>query len=152
MQDMMKKMKKKEGHMPEHEKNAKMSVLSHLRDMAQQAMGDKLHGVKKVSVMSDSSEGLKHGLEKAHEMVEGSPEEASDTPDGDETSPEHMDQSSHGEQKDPYENLESSEGGAEQDGEHHPMPEDSLHHSPEDVDAHIAHLQSLKKHMMKKKS
>lgn len=61
--------KEKEGKMREPEKNAKMSVLSHLRDMAQESMGSKLKGLKKVSVASDSPEGLEKGLDKAKEII-----------------------------------------------------------------------------------
>ena len=128
MQDMLKKMKKKEGSMSPHEKNAKMSVLSHLRDMAQEAMGGKLKGVKKVSVMSDSPEGLQHGLEAAHEMVEHK----------DEMSPDHMETEPHEESEDPYENLE--------DEQEEKAPHEMSHSELAD---HISKLQELHKSMRK---
>lgn len=65
-----KNMKKKEG-MSDVEKEAKMNVVRSLRDQASEMMGDKL---KKVSVMSDSPEGLKQGLAKAQEIVQHKPE------------------------------------------------------------------------------
>lgn len=69
LHDKMKKMLSKKRDLPEHEKNAKMDVVKHLRDMASDAMGDKLDGLKKVSVMSNSPEGLAHGLDKAKQIV-----------------------------------------------------------------------------------
>jgi hypothetical protein len=53
------------------EMGAKKSVLQELRaDMAEK-MGSKLGGLKKVSVAAPDSEGLKKGLEKAEDLVEG---------------------------------------------------------------------------------
>ncbi len=83
---MMKDKKAGMGKMSPVEQNAKMSVLNHLRDMANEELGGKLKGIKKVSVMSDSPKGLETGLDKAKELVdpkagmhegmpEGSPEE-----------------------------------------------------------------------------
>jgi hypothetical protein len=69
------KQAKEKGPMPEPEKKAKMDVMKNLSEMAGSAMKDKLKGLKKVSVSSDSKEGLEAGLEKAQEMVEdGAPE------------------------------------------------------------------------------
>lgn len=74
MDKFNKLMKKKKGsEMSDMEKNAKMGVLGELRDMASGAMGDKLHNLKKVSVMSDSKEGLEKGLEKAQDIVDQAP-------------------------------------------------------------------------------
>lgn len=52
-------------------KEAKLGVLKHLSDMASEAMTGKLGGLKKVTVASDSKDGLKKGLDKAEELVEG---------------------------------------------------------------------------------
>ena len=49
---------------------AKKKVVSAIRDWAKGEMGNKLKGMQKVTVASDSPEGLKKGLEKAEEMVE----------------------------------------------------------------------------------
>jgi hypothetical protein len=119
MHEMMKKMKGKEKKMPGHEKDAKMSVLSHLRDMAQESMSGKLGGLKKVSVMSDKPEGLEQGLDKAKELVKhmGNEEES---PEG-----------------------EASESLEEEASEDEMSPdEESL--SPEEIDSQIAHLVELK--------
>jgi cbb3-type cytochrome oxidase cytochrome c subunit len=128
MEHMLKKMKKKgeESSMPEHEKQAKMSVLSHLCDMAQESMGSKLHGLKKVSVMSDSKEGLDEGLDKAHQVLKQMPEE--------EESPEE-------------ESLESPE---QEMSEGHDMAPGEEECSPEELDAKIAHLQMLKQKHLKR--
>jgi hypothetical protein len=118
-----------------HEKDAKMKVLSHLRDMAQESMGHKLGGLKKVSVMSDSSEGLEKGLSKAQELTK----EHLENEDA-QMAPEMMDTSPHRESEDRYENLEEELGG---------IDEESEEMSSEDIDAKIAHLQSLKNSMRK---
>lgn len=71
---MMKLFAKKKASgdmMDDNEKNAKLSVLQHLHDMAKSAMGDKLHGLGKVEVASDSPEGLESGLEHAHDLLKG---------------------------------------------------------------------------------
>lgn len=61
---LMKKKDKKGSMMPEHERDAKMSVLEHVRDMAQDMMKGKLDGMKKVTVASDSPDGLKEGFKR----------------------------------------------------------------------------------------
>lgn len=72
---MFEKMKKKgkEKDMDELHKSAKMDAVSEMRDMAAEAMKGKLDGLKKVSVASDSKEGLQKGLEKAKELVNKGP-------------------------------------------------------------------------------
>jgi len=64
------------------DKEAKMNVLRHLHQMMSSAMGDSLKHMndedhpleenmplKKVTVASDSKEGLQHGLQKAEDLV-----------------------------------------------------------------------------------
>src|ERR1035441_3143084 len=65
--------KKGSKPMSENEKHAKIGVLGDLKKMAEDAMGDHMSGMKKVSVMSDSKEGLKHGLDTAKHVM-SSPE------------------------------------------------------------------------------
>lgn len=64
--------KKKKGgkELSDVERDAKMSVVKHLKSLAGDEMSNRLKGMKKVSVSSDSPEGLKAGLEKAEEMVD----------------------------------------------------------------------------------
>jgi hypothetical protein len=73
---LMDKQKKKGDGLSDMQKEAKMSVVKSMSDMASQAMRSGLKdGVaKKVSVMSDSDEGLKKGLEKAEEIIEQKPD------------------------------------------------------------------------------
>ena len=66
---MKMEMKKKGSPLTENEKKAKMHVVKAMRDMAEQAMGEKLNGLKKVTVASNDKEGLKAGLEKAKELI-----------------------------------------------------------------------------------
>jgi hypothetical protein len=80
---MMKKLlekKKSKGMLSDEESSAKMSVLKNLRGKSNESLAEKLKGAKKVSVMSDSEEGLKAGLDKAKEIVESEPSEL-DSPD-----------------------------------------------------------------------
>jgi hypothetical protein len=51
------------------EKKAKMDAIGEMRGAASEMMGDKMAGLKKVSVMSNSKEGLAHGLDKAKQVV-----------------------------------------------------------------------------------
>jgi|ERR1035437_1477312 hypothetical protein len=69
--DQMKRLKDKKGMKKMHpiERNAKMDVIGHMRDMADDAMGNKLKGLNKVTVASDSPQGLRHGLNKANSLM-----------------------------------------------------------------------------------
>jgi hypothetical protein len=90
--------KKKEGReMSPEEQSAKMNVLKDLKSQMSKHMAD---GIKKVTVASDSPEGLKEGLEKAEDLVESklSPEspdmeDSEDSEDEEEmvASPEEID-------------------------------------------------------------
>jgi hypothetical protein len=61
------KSKAKEGkYLSESDKAAKMDVMKEMKGMADEYMGD---DVKKITVASDSKEGLEAGLEKAKEVV-----------------------------------------------------------------------------------
>ena len=122
-------MKGKESKMSSHEKDAKMGVLSHLRDMAQESMGSKLHGLKKVSVMSDNPEGLESGLSKAQELVK------------------HLEEGSSEEESSESPEVEASEG---LDHEEMEMPSaeemdaaEPSKMSPEELDHHIECLKKL---------
>jgi hypothetical protein len=71
MKEKMLKMLAKKRDLHPAEKKAKMDVVKDLKDLASSAMSDKMDGLKKVSVMCNSKEGLKHGLEKAGQIVSG---------------------------------------------------------------------------------
>lgn len=69
----MKKLEKKGRDLDPNEKKAKLDVIKELRNQASEMMGGKLHPLKKVTVASDSEEGLKAGLQKAGDIVEHMP-------------------------------------------------------------------------------
>lgn len=71
MNNKFHKMLQKKRDMSPVEKHAKMSVLKDLKSAASEAAGDRLGHLKKVSVMSNSPEGLEEGLDKAKEMAPG---------------------------------------------------------------------------------
>lgn len=55
--------------MSDNEKKAKLAALKGAHSMASDAMKEGLNGAKKVSVMADSPEGLKKGLDLAEKVV-----------------------------------------------------------------------------------
>lgn len=129
MHDMMKKLLEKKAlngkMLPDHEKEAKMSVLHELRKHMDDMMADKVGSLKKVSVMSDSKPGLEHGLDKARELIAA----------GDE-------QPDHGEPESENELLPGE--GTEDEGSLQDELSDEQSMSPEEIDAEIARLTSLK--------
>ena len=158
MNKLEKLMKKKSGHdMSEPEKHAKMSQLEQLRDMAGSAMSDKLKNMKGagVSVLSDSKEGLKQGLNKAKQILGAGHDGYNEDPSAShhklfgEGSAEH-------EAAEPLDEMQSEEnsddvlegqvdahmGAARSDGT------DSMSH--DELDKRIAHLQSLKQKLHNK--
>lgn len=116
-------LKGKSKEMDPAEKEGKLAALSSFSDMAKEAMGHKLGGVKKVTVASNTPQGLEKGLDKAKQIVghgddeslEDPTEEASETPD-----------------------MEAAEGP---DDQIQPCDE---HSSPEEIDAEIERLMALK--------
>jgi hypothetical protein len=154
----MKEDKKKKSEMSDLEKHAKMSVLKDARDMAASAMGQKLHGLKKVSVMAPDREGLAKGLHKAQELL-GSSEDDLHEPEEmpkDVDEPEDTDMSEISEHplddhhtsgpKDEME--ESSDSEAEESpiepNEMHEHYEHLEHLDPHELEKHIAHLTMMK--------
>lgn len=76
--------KKNAKPMSDVEKQAKKSVLGELSSVAKEAMGSKLNGMKKVTVASDSPEGLKKGLSMAEKLAgkeEGMEHEGMESPE-----------------------------------------------------------------------
>ncbi len=163
MQDKMSKLlekKKKDGKtMPEHEKNAKLGVMEDLHKMASDAMGSKLGGLKKVTVASDSSEGLSHGLDKAKEIMNGNEmqhglEDAEsgndrgdsvlaggEDPEGD-TSQSELAEEPHGQPMGEPQDASATHMGHHDMGKYDDMSE-------EDLDHHLQKLSALK-HKFKK--
>lgn len=76
MQDKMMRMmlnKKKQGkELSDPEKKAKLEALMGMKNLALSHMNNKLNNLKKVTVASDSPEGLKAGLHKAEDLADQS--------------------------------------------------------------------------------
>lgn len=120
--------KKKDNKMGDTEKEAKMNVVKEMRDMAASQMGEKLKGLKKVTVASDSKDGLEKGLQKAEDLLENSSE------DGEEPSEENHDLMSQ---------LENESDESE---------EDYADCSPEELDQKIKMLSELKQKKLKEQA
>lgn len=79
MHDKMMKMmmnKKKHGKtLSDSEKKSKLEALMGMKGLADSHMGNKLKNLKKVTVASNSPEGLKEGLHKAEELTDKSDDE-----------------------------------------------------------------------------
>ncbi len=156
--------------MSDHEKQAKMGVLHHLKSMAEDMMKGHMDnqppggagGMKKVSVMSDSPEGLSEGLDKAKDLVQHDPlsgQHPAEMLHGDVNSPGH---STHGSGVSSADSLDdggaySEEGDEDADEKDEAssasthdveddMPEE--HMEPHHIDAKIKHLMDLKKRKM----
>lgn len=94
MKELMKLMEKKKSGKPMDEgyKKAKMTMLQALKDDMSGMMGNEMKGMKKVTVAAPDEEGLKEGLNKAEELMEGKEELAKDDMEMDEEmSPEECD-------------------------------------------------------------
>jgi hypothetical protein len=76
------------------EQRAKSDVLSGLQSEGSEPMGEKLAGLKKVSVAAPSQEGLEQGLDKAKELLGEMPngEEDLEMKPMEECTPEEIDQ------------------------------------------------------------
>ncbi len=69
MHEKLMKMMAKKRDLSPSEKKAKMDAVHEMRGAASEMMGDKMDGLKKVSVLSDSKQGLSKGLDKAKQIV-----------------------------------------------------------------------------------
>lgn len=93
MMDMLKTKMKEKKPLSDMEKDAKLSVLGNLKDLLQKSMGSKLGEMKKVSVMADSEDALKEGLDKAKEVVDAAPEVETDSQEHEEEMKNPMEES-----------------------------------------------------------
>lgn len=146
MEKLMEK-KKSDGPMDPKYKDAKMSMLKALRDeMSGMMAGDlKSDGMKKVSVASDSKEGLESGLEKAHEMLGADDHDSNSDQLGQDEADEHDVQTHNNEFGVTPEMEEHAEEGDSVEPEH----EGEMEHELSDEDA--AHLEAiLAEHKAKK--
>lgn len=137
--EKMLKMKKDNGDgMDDVEKEAKMGVLESLKRAAMDEMGDKLKGLKKVTVASNDEEGLKEGLSHAKDVIEhGDSGMGEDSPEVDQD-----------EEHDAIEEPDMQDEGveAEHNEEHEgdSEDEDDEDFSPEGIDQKIEKLKQLK--------
>lgn len=146
--DRMKMLKEKKGSMGRMhplEQKAKMDVMDHLSKMAEDAMGDKLKGMSKVSVAADSPEGLEEGLSKAHDILGRLPEALDDS---------HLDHENfaHSENHEDGEDGMSAYPDADDDHGLEAEPatahdEDEEHEDldEEEINKRLEHLMSMKK-------
>lgn len=123
----------KRVEMKEPEKQAKLSALKEAHKLASSMMSDSLKSsrspasMKKVTIASDSKEGLKAGLDKAEDMLGEQSEEECEYCEG-----EGCPHCAMGEDE-----KSKSEGYEDEQEESEPMDEDEL-------DAKIEHLMKLK--------
>lgn len=126
----------------ETEQKASSAVLDDLRKTAQDMMKNKLTGAKKVTVASNTKEGLKKGLSKAEEIlgVDDHSEDEDSVPgklDAHQMLKEHL---QHGEESEDESAAEDLLEGPE--GELEEAESEDL--SPEAIDARIKELMALK--------
>lgn len=112
----------KDKKMSDSEKKAKLSALKEAHGMASEMMKKGLDGAKKVSISSNSKEGLKKGLEMAEDIVGEEEEEDSELS-------EKME--------------DAQEGYEDQQEESEPMDED-------EIEAKIRELMELKEKLARK--
>lgn len=154
MHDKMKKILSKKRDLHPIEKEAKMDVIKHLRDMASHEMGGKLDGLKKVSVMSDSEKGLEHGLDKAKDILTGSEFDSmknhAENPYGDYKSAmeEHADDEDNEEKGkvagyNEGGEVEDDDSDKDESEEESESPDEDM--SEEEIDTKLAELMALKK-------
>lgn len=123
------------------EKEAKLGVVSELSRQAHSMLGDKINPSKKVTVASDSKEGIKAGLAKAAGLVDHSEDPGHDP----EKIQEEADEAIPGDNGDAM-----AEGSAEEEAMESPQEEEAeleaehADKSPEELDAHIEKLIALK--------
>src|SRR6266700_1552208 len=159
MKKMLEKKKEHKGEMSPVEKDAKMGVVKAMRDMASKAMDGKLQGLKKVSVASNSAEGLKHGLEKdkeAMDSIANHSAEAENESEGEEgshgleeESPEHEAEESAEEEAAEAPEAHTANVAHEEHSmsPHHGMADD---YEEDDMNAKLEHLMKMKAKKSKK--
>lgn len=127
---LLEKKAKSQKPMSNVEKDAKLRAIHEMRKMATDEMALPLKGIKKVTVASDSPEGVKKGLEKAKEML------------GHEAGPEAhaLDEAMPG-----HEESEELETSAEHEAEGVEGEAAEEEMSPEEIQAKIDELQALLK-------
>ena len=134
--------KKKEGKtLNPLERDAKMSVMNDMKQMASDEMGDRLKGLKKVTVASDSAPGLSEDLDKAKELLGDHDQEDPDMEKLEEETGEDLDHDN--EEGEPLEHQEQVLGHEDGQEEH-----EDADLSPEEIEQKIQKLMLLKKSKM----
>jgi len=133
-EEMLKKLlnKKKDTkrEMSPHEKEAKLSVLDSMKSLAEDEMKKRLGGMKKVSVTSDTKEGLEKGLDKAKSILDQEKLMSEESKDPTEEASEDTEAMAH---------MRS------EDSEEEPMTE-------EEIDSKMRELQAMKDLLKSKRS
>lgn len=137
------------------ERDAKMSAVQTLKDFANDAMKDKMGDMKKVSVASDSKEGLVEGMEKAKDMIKGK-EGFGELPEMQDDEESDMDMAEEGDDSDkefgPY--SEANQPENHQDNKRDSPPEENSdegdHMDEESINKELERLMSMKKKYSKK--
>ena len=158
---LMKHLQKKGKKLDPMEQEAKMGVIKSLSEQAGGMMGDKVKGLKKVSIMSDSEHGLEKGLDKAKQMVHSKLDE--DHPDGlgdkaeeaEEELGEDLDKDhEEGESPEHQAKVFGKEGSPEEEASESPAEAeaegDDMSH--EEIDARMRHLMHKKSQLPPKHS
>jgi len=142
MKDKMLKMMGEKKKLSPIEVKAKTGVLEQLKKDMQDMMGEKVAGLKKVTVASSDPKGLEEGLKKAKEMIHGGDEPDSHLPEQEDES-QDMDET---------EEHELSESPEEEMSEHKDHMAMALGHDEEDEAGLDAKIQELlkKKAMLRK--
>lgn len=110
------------------EKRASLKALGDYRSEASGLMKDKMKNLKKVTVASDSKEGLEEGLEKAEDLIKGNPFASSENAN------------------DNFEDRDPEEYSSDEDE----MEEDCEDMSEQELDQKIMELMQLKERKAKK--
>lgn len=147
---LMQKLKQKGKKLNPLEQKAKMGVIKELSDQAGSMMGDKVKSLKKVSIASDSKQGLEEGLSKAQELIHGAashdPEKIQAGAELGLSSGENADEHSM-EKAEELMHDDLDNDGEEGESEEHQAKVHEDCKTPEDVDAKINELMALKEKM-----
>lgn len=153
--DNLKKLreKKKDSKMHPLEMKAKMDVVKHLQDMAHDAMGSKLKGIHKVTVASDSPEGLEHGLDKAKDVLgQGDDESEEMYAEGGMPETHPMNALHQSDEHDPIKDMEEAEDDSHDDhenfihSENEENDEDGVEEYQDADTDHLLEMDEAKKH------
>lgn len=127
------KKKKETSESTPMELHAKGSVLADLMKMLDSDGTDKLKGLQKVTVASDSKDGLKHGLQQASDIVEKGPLHAEQGEDVEDNGDDHDYES-----EDDAEHEADPELAEQHDSQNEDESDDDLHAKMEELKAKMA--------------